>query len=126
MKCLVVTPERTVVDVEASSVTVPLYDGEIGILPGHTPLVGRVGAGELRVKTGSESQSFYVEGGFVEVLNDTVSLMTVEACPVSQLNRKESADELATALALPSRTPELAEIKSRRVANARARLRSSR
>src|SRR5439155_1110249 len=58
LQCVVVTPERAVVDEEADFVALPLYDGEIGILPGRAPLVGRLGYGELRIKRGTQTKSF--------------------------------------------------------------------
>ena len=54
MQCIIVTPETTIVDCQASFVAVPLYDGELGIAAHHTPLVGRLGAGELRIVLGEE------------------------------------------------------------------------
>jgi F0F1-type ATP synthase epsilon subunit len=52
LHCLVITPERTVVDESADFMAVPLYDGELGVLPGRAPLVGRLGFGELRFAAG--------------------------------------------------------------------------
>ena len=49
MQCIVVTPEATVLDEPADFVALPLYDGEIGIAPGHAPTLGRLGYGEMRV-----------------------------------------------------------------------------
>lgn len=124
MKCLVVTPERTVVDFEASFIAVPLFDGELGILPGHTPLVGRLGAGELRIQNGNQTQSFYIEGGFVEVLNNIVSLLTMRACAVKELNAAEAETQLAAALeAQRNANPEIAAIQWRKATESRARLR---
>ena len=48
MKCVAVTPEKTVFDLEVDFVVVPLYDGEYGVGVDHSPVVGRIGAGELR------------------------------------------------------------------------------
>ncbi len=76
LHCIIVTPERTVRDCEAQFVALPLYDGEIGIALGHTPLVGRLGAGEMRITGESGVGRFYVEGGFVEVAGDVVSVLT--------------------------------------------------
>ena len=57
LQCIVVTPERTWLDELVESVVLPAYDGEIGILPGHTPLIARLGYGELRTKTGGPSSA---------------------------------------------------------------------
>ncbi len=48
LQCIVVTPERTVFDQPAEFVALTLFDGEIGIAPGHAPLIGRLGCGEMR------------------------------------------------------------------------------
>ena len=45
LSCLVVTPERTVLEAEADFIALPLFDGEIGIAPGRSPLIGRLGYG---------------------------------------------------------------------------------
>ena len=81
LQCIVVTPEQTVRETPADFVAVTLFDGEIGIAPGHTPLIGGLGYGELRIRHGKEVERFYVEGGFVEVLSDAVSLLTNRAIP---------------------------------------------
>ena len=52
MQCIVVTPERTIYDQPAQFVALTLYDGEIGVAPGHTPLIGRLGYGEMRIRRG--------------------------------------------------------------------------
>ena len=49
LRLIVVTPERTLLDEPVAALRFPLYDGDIGILPGRLPLIGRLGAGELRI-----------------------------------------------------------------------------
>lgn len=85
LRCIVVTPERKLLDEAVESVVVPLPDGELGIYPQHAPLIGRLGAGELRVRQGSQLRRFYVEGGFVEVLGDVVSIVTTRALASAEL-----------------------------------------
>ncbi len=127
MHCIVVTPETTVVDLEVTFVALPLFDGEIGIAKGHTPLVGRIGAGELRLtQTDGKIVTYYVEGGFVEVLDDMVSLMTTHAWPVSMLKVDVAEKQLEAALAKPGNTPESSAIREKKVAARRARLRVAR
>jgi F-type H+-transporting ATPase subunit epsilon len=122
MRCLVVTPEKTVLDTEADFIVVPLYDGEYGIAPDHTPLVGRLGNGELRVRKGGETISYYVSGGFVEVLDDLVSLLPNQAQPISELDPEAIRPKFEAALQLPMRTPEEAAIRNRDVSRYRAQL----
>ena len=124
MKCLIVTPERTVLDREATSVVLPLIDGEYGVLPGHTPLIARIGAGELRIKPPQgETVHYYVEGGFVEILDDTVALLTLHALPAAEMDVARAEQQLADALKRPTNTPELAQLKEERLVSRRARLR---
>jgi F-type H+-transporting ATPase subunit epsilon len=71
----VVTPERRVLAEAVDMVTVPGFGGELGILPGHTPLISRLQTGVLSyVKDGRTSQ-LHVSGGFVEVNQDRVSVL---------------------------------------------------
>ncbi|MDR2755253.1 MAG: ATP synthase F1 subunit epsilon [Planctomycetaceae bacterium] len=123
MKCLVVTPEKTVLDMNATFVVLPLIDGEYGVLSGHTPLVARLGAGELRI-TGTDNQltSYYVEGGFVEILDNTVALLSMHAMPSKDLDVTRAKEQLANALARPSNTSELAKIREEKLYSRRARL----
>jgi F-type H+-transporting ATPase subunit epsilon len=79
LKCVVVTPERALLDVHADSVVLPMYDGELGVLPGRAPLVGRLGFGELRIRQGDRVQYFYVDGGFAQVQANTVTVLTARA-----------------------------------------------
>ena len=97
LKCIVVTPERTVRETPADFVALTLFDGEIGIAPGHTPLIGRLGYGELRIRLDEQTVRYYVEGGFVEVLGDVVSILTNRAVPVSQLDVRVATEQLEAA-----------------------------
>ena len=126
LQCIVVTPETTILDEPAEFVAVPLYDGELGIAAGHTPLLGRLGYGELRIRKGASTQRFYVDGGFVEVIDDVVTVLTNNAMPAEHVDPAVAAERLAAALAKPAHTPELMEIRDRVVAQSRAQLRIAR
>src|SRR3954469_5107983 len=86
LQCIIVTPEATALDTPADFVALPLFDGEAGVAPGRAPLIGRLGYGELRVRTGGTTQRFYVDGGFVQVANNIVSVLTNRAVPSSRLD----------------------------------------
>ena len=73
----VVSPERVVFEGEASAVVAPAWDGQVGILPGHAPMLALVGVGELSVdRPGGGSASFYVAGGVLKVERDTLTVLT--------------------------------------------------
>ncbi|MDR3232954.1 MAG: ATP synthase F1 subunit epsilon [Planctomycetaceae bacterium] len=124
MKCIIVTPEKTVLNTETKYTVLPLIDGEYGIMPHHEPLVARLGAGELRLTApGGQVISYYIEGGFAEVLDETINLLTMHALPSSELDIVRAEEQLEKALARPSDTSELAEIRREKIYSRRARLR---
>lgn len=123
VKCIVVTPEATVTEKTVDSVVVPLYDGELGILPGHAPLIGRLGFGELRMQHGGQTERLYVDGGFVQVADDVVSLLTEDAKPIADLDEAEAKTLLAEAQEKTANTVELQSIRQRSLDRARAQIR---
>jgi F-type H+-transporting ATPase subunit epsilon len=126
LQCVVVTPEQTALEQEAEFVALPLYDGEIGIAPGHSPLIGRLGYGEMRVRSGGATKTLYVDGGFVEVADNVVSVLTNRAAPSAKVDAAAAETLLAGALRLPASTREQLEIRDRQIAQARAQLRIAR
>ena len=71
----VITPERRLLSEQADSVTVPGRGGELGILPGHTPLISELQTGVLSYTRGAETRRLLVSGGFAEVNDDRVSVL---------------------------------------------------
>ena len=106
LRLIVVTPERTLLDEPVASLRFPLYDGDIGILPGRLPLIGRLGAGELHIAAGSGESSYFVDGGFVQVLGSNVTLLTNRAVLSKDLSAAEAEKQLAAASARVAKTDE--------------------
>ncbi len=125
-QCTVVTPERTVCDTIAEFVALTLYDGELGIAPGRAPLIGRLGAGEMRITSEGRTSRYYVEGGFVEVTGGQVTVLTDRAIPAEQLDVKLIQEQLQTAQARRATTPEAQATRDQTQAQARAPLRVAR
>ncbi|MCE9544091.1 MAG: ATP synthase F1 subunit epsilon [Planctomycetia bacterium] len=123
---MVVTPEATVLKTPAQFVALPLYDGEIGIAPGRAPMIGRLGFGELRLREGDRTVRYYVDGGFVEVSSNFVSVLTSRAIPAEKLDPAVAEELLAAARLKPTGTPELMDLRDRQVTAARAQLRVAR
>jgi F-type H+-transporting ATPase subunit epsilon len=71
----VVTPERRVIAEPVDMVTVPGSNGELGILPGHTPLISQLKTGVLTYSQEGKSFQLHVSGGFVEVRDDLVAVL---------------------------------------------------
>lgn len=77
----VISPEAILFQGEADSVVATAYDGEVGILTGHAPMMAVLGKGQVRLG-GAGGRSFNVEGGFLQVLNNQVRIVTERATPV--------------------------------------------
>jgi F-type H+-transporting ATPase subunit epsilon len=123
LSVIIVTPEATVLDTPCEFVAIPLFDGEAGIAPGRAPLIGRLGYGELRVRHGGKTTRYYIDGGFVQVADNLVSVLTNKAVPSAQLNVAAAQEQLSSALAgHAAGTAEMAT-RERHVSQARGQLR---
>jgi F-type H+-transporting ATPase subunit epsilon len=71
----VITPERRVLTESVNMVTVPGLGGELGILPGHTPLISQLQTGVLSYVQDGKTHQLHVSGGFIEVRDDKVSVI---------------------------------------------------
>ncbi len=77
----VISPEAVLFEGQADSVVAPAFDGQVGILAGHAPMVTLLGKGELRLGAAAELR-FQVEGGFLQVVDDVVRVVTEHASAV--------------------------------------------
>ena len=75
MRVLVISPEASMFDGDADSVVVPIYDGQMGILPGHAPFMAPLGKGLLTVTQQGKAQKFTIAGGLLQVVNNTVRVV---------------------------------------------------
>jgi F-type H+-transporting ATPase subunit epsilon len=123
LRCLVVTPETTVLDTAADFVTVTLVDGEYGVAPHHAPMIGRLGYGELRIRIGAEQKRYYADGGFVQVVDDVVSVLTNRAIPAASLDAPVATEQLRAAIARPAAGSEQLAIRDRLISQSRGQLR---
>lgn len=123
LRCVVVTPEQTVLEAEAEFIALPLFDGEIGIAPGRSPLIGRLGYGEMRLMTGGTADRYYLDGGFVQIAQNVVSVLTNRAIAAGKVDGNAAQAQLEAAMKKPSSTPELEGIRARQIAQARAQIR---
>lgn len=122
LRCVVVTPERALLDETADFVALPMYDGELGVLPGRSPLIGRLGYGELRIRQNDTVRRFFVDGGFAQVRSNVVTVLTAQALKAEEINETTARHALENALA-PAPTPQAQEAQQRAQERARAQLR---
>lgn len=82
----IVTPERRMLQMQADEAVVPGGDGLFGVRPGHTPFLSLVEPGPMTVRDGAKQEVWFVAGGFVEVLNDTVRVLADYAEPAANID----------------------------------------
>lgn len=121
--CSVITPERAVLEAEATFVAFPAHDGEVGILKGRAPLLYKMGAGELRVETPEGSHRLFVDGGFAQMVEDRLTLLTEQARRVEEIDRAAAERALEQARAMPSRDEVANAARQRAIDSARAQIR---
>ena len=119
LRVVVVTPERAVLDEPAELVTLPMYDGEHGVMAGHSAFVGQLGPGELRITTGTETKRYYIDGGFAQVAENVVNVLTAKAIASELLKPEVAAKARTEADALPQTTTLERETRTKAIARAR-------
>ena len=77
----VISPEAVLFEGTSDSVVAPAFDGELGILTGHAPMMTLLGKGILRVSDGGSQRRFSIEGGFLQVVENQVRVVTERAEP---------------------------------------------
>lgn len=75
MRVTVISPEAAVFDGDAEAVVAPAFDGEIGILNNHAPLMTTLGSGTLTIRSGGAARQFHVQGGFLQVVKNRVRIL---------------------------------------------------
>lgn len=93
----IVTPERAVFNDVASQVVIPGTVGELGVLPGHLPLLTAIGVGDLAVHSGGQVRHFFIDGGYAEILPDRVAILTENAEGFDELDLAEARRQLEAA-----------------------------
>ena len=95
----IVTPESRAYNSTADTVSLPTELGEIGVLPGHIPLLASVEAGEVVVQKNGEIEHLAVDAGFAQVFGDKVSILTEQAIDIdhTHLDQIEEAKDRAEA-----------------------------
>ncbi len=97
LKLEIVTPAARVYSETVDTVVIPTLDGEIGILPGHIPLLTQVDDGELRVTKGGKTEALVVGAGFAQILGDKVSVLAESAIEAAQIDENAVEDALRRA-----------------------------
>lgn len=105
IQCRLITPTAKVLDEAVTYVSLPAWDGLLGIMPGRGAMVAKLGVGELRLdfadsdKGKGGSRSFLVEEGFAQIVESRLTILAGKATPVESLVASEAEAELKTVLA---------------------------
>ena len=83
----IISPDRTIIKTETSEVVIPSFEGEMGILKDHIPLITFLRPGLINIKTNTD-QKFFVEEGTVEFSNNNLLILTSTAKEVTKMNKK--------------------------------------
>lgn len=111
----IVTPEARVFADTVDSVVIPTTAGEVGILPGHIPLLTQVDEGELRVTKGGSTSLLAVSGGFAQVLADKVSVLAEFAIDEQKIDENAAEEAIRRAQQELSRREALAPAEVERL-----------
>jgi F-type H+-transporting ATPase subunit epsilon len=115
-----VSPERLLLARQVEMATIPAVEGEMGVLPGHAPMIVVLRGGVIRVReNGAESERLFVAGGFAEVAPDRCTVLADEVTPVASLSRAEAERRLAEAEAAVAATTAEDPVERRDAALAR-------
>ncbi len=120
--CSVITPERAVLEADATFVAFPAHDGEVGILPGRAPLLFKMGIGELRVESPEGNHTFFVDGGFAQMVENRLTLLTEQAKALTDIDRAAVERALDEAKEMPMVTDSEFAARQRAVRRAEAQL----
>jgi F-type H+-transporting ATPase subunit epsilon len=110
-----VSPERLLLSRAVGMVTIPAAEGEMGVLPGHAPMIVALRGGTISVQDqGRETERLFVRGGFADIGPERVTILADDATPVAELSKAEAERQIAIAeqdyLAAAAEAPEKREM----------------
>ena len=84
----IISPDKSILKSEAEEVTIPSYEGQMGILKDHIPLITFLRPGLITIKENSEEKFFFIEDGTVEFSNNNLLILTSTAKEVSNIDKE--------------------------------------
>ncbi|MFQ5463872.1 MAG: ATP synthase F1 subunit epsilon [Phycisphaerae bacterium] len=121
-ECSVVTPEKVALRCDAQSVTFPAHDGEVGILKNRAPLICKMGIGVLKIAGPSDSHTLFVDGGFAQVCENQLTLLTEQAIAPDKLQKESAEQALIEARALKVTDEQSCKNRSNAISRAQVQL----
>ena len=90
----VVSPEKLIMSKLVDMVSISGTEGDFGVLPGHTALVSSIRPGLLQIEVGKNVEKFFISGGFIEVIEDKVSILATDVITSNDINISECEDKI--------------------------------
>ena len=90
----VVSPEKMVISKPVDMVTISGTEGDFGILPGHAAIVSSIRPGFLEIEADKEIEKMFIGGGFIEVLEDKISILATEVVSAENIDLSLCEDQL--------------------------------
>jgi F-type H+-transporting ATPase subunit epsilon len=90
----VVSPERLIMSKLVDMVSISGTEGDFGVFPGHTALVSSIRPGLLQIEVGKNIEKFFISGGFIEVIEDKVSILATDVTSSNDINVSECEDKI--------------------------------
>lgn len=111
LRIKIVTPEKAVAEMDVVSITLPIQDGEVTLLPEHVPYIGALRAGEILVRREAlaEPESLAVSGGFVEFNHDTLTILADRAERAEDIDIARAEEAKRRAEVLMKKAPDMSE-----------------
>jgi F-type H+-transporting ATPase subunit epsilon len=97
IRLIVITPERQILDQSVDGAVIPAHDGEIGIEYDRAPLMCELGIGRLHYRLAGKTHGLFVDGGFAQVLSNTVVVLTSAAALPNEITQERIAELERTA-----------------------------
>ncbi|MBR3603793.1 MAG: ATP synthase F1 subunit epsilon [Elusimicrobiaceae bacterium] len=98
LKLNLITPQKQLLkELEVQSVVLPAFLGELGVMPGHIPMMVQLGFGSLRYKQDGKEEEFAVLGGFAEILQDSVNVFAESAGLAGEIDEEEEKQKIKRA-----------------------------
>ena len=121
--CSVVTPSEELCDEEVTYASIPAHDGQVGIEHSRAPLLVKLGTGSLRLDySEGGSRYFFVDGGFAQMKDNKLSLLTTEAMPAEDIVKRDTEAALKEAQARKATNAEDADRRTAEINRARQML----
>ncbi len=125
-RCTVITPNSQVLDQDVTAATIPAWDGQIGLLKQRAPLLVKLGLGSMRLDVpGGKSQRLFVGGGFAQMKDDRLTLLTDEAIPTGEIDTQAAQAALKEAEAFVPQNPAQTQRRQHDLDRAKAMLKAA-